>query len=169
MTDTTTLDDTPDAEELPELVESESLGSGGTAEDTPLKTRVLLPLLVPIFSILIAVPFGVRRFSFAEPAAAGILAVGEIEIPPVPGGEGFVCVGVGVAAGDAFVEGGLRGKEAGEGGAGKLAGIPRVIGFELGVANFGAGEGVGEKQEQEDVSRSHIFNTEIDLAAFEVI
>ena len=53
MTDTTTLDDTPDAEELPELVESESLGSGGTAEDTPLKTRVLLPLLVPIFSLLI--------------------------------------------------------------------------------------------------------------------
>src|SRR5947207_10505119 len=53
MTDTTTLDDTPDAEELPELVENERLGAGGTAEDTPLKTRVLLPLLVPIFSILI--------------------------------------------------------------------------------------------------------------------
>ena len=53
MTDTTTLDETADSEELPELVESERLGSDGTAEDSPLKTRVLLPLLVPIFSILI--------------------------------------------------------------------------------------------------------------------
>lgn len=53
MTDTTTLDETPDAEELPELVESERLGADGTAEDTPLKTRVLLPLLVPLFSIAI--------------------------------------------------------------------------------------------------------------------
>jgi plastocyanin len=53
MTDTTTLEETPDSEELPELVESERLGAEGTAEDTPLKTRVLLPLLVPIFSILI--------------------------------------------------------------------------------------------------------------------
>jgi plastocyanin len=53
MTDTTTVDETADAEELPELVESERLGSEGTAEDTPLKTRVLLPLLVPLFSILI--------------------------------------------------------------------------------------------------------------------
>src|SRR6476661_5837301 len=53
MTDTTTLEETPESEELPELVESERLGAEGTAEDTPLKTRVLLPLLVPIFSILI--------------------------------------------------------------------------------------------------------------------
>ena len=53
MTDTTTLDETPDAEELPELVESERLGADGTAKDTPLKTRVLLPLLVPLFSIAI--------------------------------------------------------------------------------------------------------------------
>jgi plastocyanin len=51
MSDTTTLDET--AEELPELVESEYLGAEGTAEDTPLKTRVLLPLLVPLFSIAI--------------------------------------------------------------------------------------------------------------------
>ncbi len=53
MTDTTTLDTTPDSEELPELVESERLGGDGTAEDTPLKTRVLLPLLVPLLSIVI--------------------------------------------------------------------------------------------------------------------
>jgi len=52
MSDTTTLDETAD-EELPELVESERLGAEGTAEDTPLKTRVLLPFLVPLLSIAI--------------------------------------------------------------------------------------------------------------------
>jgi plastocyanin len=54
MTDTTTLDETPDSEEeLPALVPSESLGSDAPAEDTPLKARVLLPLLVPLVSIAI--------------------------------------------------------------------------------------------------------------------
>ena len=55
MSDTTTLDEssTTDGEELPELVESERLGADGTAEDTPLKTRVLLPFLVPLLSIAI--------------------------------------------------------------------------------------------------------------------
>jgi plastocyanin len=54
MTDTTTLDETPDSEEeLPELVPSESLGSDAPAEDTPLKARVLLPFLVPLLSIAI--------------------------------------------------------------------------------------------------------------------
>jgi plastocyanin len=54
MTDTTTLDETPDSEDdLPELVPSESLGSDAPAEDTPLKTRVLLPFLVPLLSIAI--------------------------------------------------------------------------------------------------------------------
>jgi plastocyanin len=52
MSDTTTLDETAD-EDLPELVESERLGADGTAEDTPLKTRVLLPFLVPLLSIAI--------------------------------------------------------------------------------------------------------------------
>jgi hypothetical protein len=52
MTDTTTADETSD-EALPELVESDRLGAGGTAEDTPLKTRLLLPLLVPLLSIAI--------------------------------------------------------------------------------------------------------------------
>jgi hypothetical protein len=52
MTDTTTVDETSD-EALPELVESEHLGAGGTAVDTPLKTRLLLPLLVPLLSIAI--------------------------------------------------------------------------------------------------------------------
>jgi hypothetical protein len=54
MTDTTTLDETPDSEEeLPELVASESLGADAPAEDTPLKSRLLLPFLVPLLSILI--------------------------------------------------------------------------------------------------------------------
>jgi len=59
MSDTTTLDETGTSageetpDELPELVESEYLGAGGTAEDTPLKTRVLLPFLVPLLSIAI--------------------------------------------------------------------------------------------------------------------
>ena len=56
MSDTTTLDETPGeapGEGLPELVESDYLGAGGTAEDTPLKTRVLLPFLIPLLSIAI--------------------------------------------------------------------------------------------------------------------
>ncbi len=53
MTDSTTLDETTESEELPELVESETLGSGGTAPDSPLRTRILLPLLIPLFSIAI--------------------------------------------------------------------------------------------------------------------
>src|SRR5260221_1392371 len=51
MSDTTTLDETD--ESLPELVESERLGAEGTAEDTPFKTRVVLPFLVPLISIAI--------------------------------------------------------------------------------------------------------------------
>jgi plastocyanin len=59
MSDTTTLDESSEtsaetpSEGLSELVESEHLGAGGTAEDTPLKTRVLLPFLVPLLSIAI--------------------------------------------------------------------------------------------------------------------
>jgi plastocyanin len=53
MTDTTTLDESSDSEELPELVESQTLGGDGTAEDTPLKSRMLLPFLVPLVSIVI--------------------------------------------------------------------------------------------------------------------
>jgi len=56
MSDTTTLDETPGetpGEGPPELVESDYLGADGTAEDTPLKTRVLLPFLVPLLSIAI--------------------------------------------------------------------------------------------------------------------
>jgi plastocyanin len=53
MTDTTTLDETPESEELPELVESSTLGGDGTAVDSPLKTRVLLPFLVPLLSVVI--------------------------------------------------------------------------------------------------------------------
>src|SRR6187401_695255 len=56
MSDTTTVDESSEAtasEQLPELVESEHLGADGTAEDTPLKTRILLPFLVPLVSIAI--------------------------------------------------------------------------------------------------------------------
>lgn len=56
MSDTTTADETSDeapGEGLPELVESDHLGAEGTADDTPLKTRVLLPFLVPLLSIAI--------------------------------------------------------------------------------------------------------------------
>jgi plastocyanin len=53
MSDTTTVDETsaPTGADLPEVVESEYLGADGTAHDTPLKTRVLLPFLVPLLSI----------------------------------------------------------------------------------------------------------------------
>src|SRR3954469_16888206 len=51
MSDTTTLNETD--EDLPELVESEHLGADAPSEDTPLKTRVLLPILIPAISILI--------------------------------------------------------------------------------------------------------------------
>ena len=49
MSDTTTLDETGTSpgEELPELVESEYLGSDGTAEDTPLKTPGAAPVPRP--------------------------------------------------------------------------------------------------------------------------
>jgi len=47
------LDDTAESQELPELVESAALGSDAAAEDTPLKSRLLLPLFVPLLSILI--------------------------------------------------------------------------------------------------------------------
>jgi len=54
MSDTTTLDDTTESEELPELlIESEFLGADAAAEDTPLKARVVLPFLVPLLSIAI--------------------------------------------------------------------------------------------------------------------
>jgi plastocyanin len=53
MTDTTeegSSGETP-GEGLPEIVESEYLGADSAAEDTPLKTRILLPFLVPLLSI----------------------------------------------------------------------------------------------------------------------
>src|SRR5689334_1813095 len=55
MTDTTVDESSGETprEGLPEIVESEYLGAEGTAEDTPLKTRVLLPFLVPLLSIAI--------------------------------------------------------------------------------------------------------------------
>jgi len=53
MTDTSTFDESPEGEALPELAESETLGSEAPAEDTPLKTRALLPFFVPLSSITI--------------------------------------------------------------------------------------------------------------------
>jgi plastocyanin len=75
MTDTTTLDETPDAEELPELVESERLGADGTADDTPFKTRVLLPILVPLFSIAIVavLVLNISRVFLAGPEDAALV------------------------------------------------------------------------------------------------
>ena len=64
MTDTTTLDEAPESEELPELVESETARERtAPAEDTPLKTRVLLPLLVPLLSIAIVGGVGAQHLA----------------------------------------------------------------------------------------------------------
>lgn len=52
MTDTTTVDDTSE-DALPELEESEYIGADAPSEDTPLKMRLLLPILVPLLSIAI--------------------------------------------------------------------------------------------------------------------
>ena len=38
---------------LPELVESDHLGAGGTAAQTPLRSRFLLPVLLPLLSIAV--------------------------------------------------------------------------------------------------------------------
>jgi plastocyanin len=51
MTDASPPGDTPEPEQVPELVESESLGSEAPAVDTPLKARLLLPFLVPLMAI----------------------------------------------------------------------------------------------------------------------
>jgi uncharacterized cupredoxin-like copper-binding protein len=52
MTDTTAVDETSE-DALPQLEESEHLGADAPAQDTPLKTRLLLPILVPLLSIAI--------------------------------------------------------------------------------------------------------------------
>ncbi|HEY3674040.1 MAG TPA: sulfocyanin-like copper-binding protein [Acidimicrobiia bacterium] len=48
MTETSTLD-----EVLPELIESDHLGADATAPQTPLRSRVLLPVLLPLLSIAV--------------------------------------------------------------------------------------------------------------------
>jgi hypothetical protein len=58
MTDTTTLDEPGDAtpegdEHLEQLAESATLGSDGTASDDAVKTRLLLPFLLPALSMAI--------------------------------------------------------------------------------------------------------------------
>ena len=53
MTDTPVFGESTEAEVVPELVESETLGSEAPAEDTPLKTRALLPFFVPLIAIAI--------------------------------------------------------------------------------------------------------------------
>lgn len=53
MTDTTTVDEKPQDEQLPELHESASLGSEGRhPAHEPLKDRLLLPFLLPALSML---------------------------------------------------------------------------------------------------------------------
>jgi hypothetical protein len=51
MTDSTTIDERPADEALPELYESESLGAEGHGAQEPLKDRFLLPLLLPLLSM----------------------------------------------------------------------------------------------------------------------
>jgi hypothetical protein len=51
MTDSTTIDERPADEALPELHESESLGAEGHGAHEPLKDRLLLPLLLPLLSM----------------------------------------------------------------------------------------------------------------------
>ena len=52
MTDSTTIDERPDADEqLPALHESEALGAEGHGAEEPLKDRLLLPLLLPALSM----------------------------------------------------------------------------------------------------------------------
>ena len=52
MTDTTTVDEKPNDEQLPELHESASLGADGIhPAHEPLKDRLLLPLLLPLLSM----------------------------------------------------------------------------------------------------------------------
>src|SRR3990167_53668 len=51
MTDSTTIDERPADEALPELHESESLGAEGHGAHEPLKDRLLLPLLLPLLSL----------------------------------------------------------------------------------------------------------------------
>ncbi len=42
---------------LPELLERDHLGAGGTAEETPLRSRFLLPVLVPLLSLAVVAVF----------------------------------------------------------------------------------------------------------------
>jgi plastocyanin len=51
MTDSTTIDERPDGA-LPELHESEALGAEGHGAEEPLKDRFLLPLLLPLLSMI---------------------------------------------------------------------------------------------------------------------
>ena len=77
-----------------------------------------------------------------------LLAVPVVRVPPQPRGEGPVLVGRAVAAGDPLVELRLRLEEPLERGAGQLAGVPRVLGPELRVADVGGRRG-GEEQGEE--------------------
>ena len=82
-----------------------------------------------------------RVATFVEAGAPEVLsaffAVGVMSVAPIPGGEGFVVVGLRGDAGGAAVLVGLRGEEAIESGKGEFAGIIRVLGGELGIADSG--------------------------------
>ena len=83
------------------------------------------------------------------------LAVPVVRVPPQPGGQGLVLVGGAVAADDAAVHLGLRGEEALEGRAGQLAGIPRVIGADLRIADAGHGAGSECKEDGKGGEAGH--------------
>jgi hypothetical protein len=70
-----------------------------------------------------------------------LLAVPVVGVPPQPGGQHLVLVGVGGAARDPLVDGVLGGEQPGERGAGEFPGVPRVVGGDLRVADAGRGEG----------------------------
>jgi hypothetical protein len=83
-------------------------------------------------------------------------AVPVVGVAPEPRGERFVLVGLDVAAGDALVDLGLRGEQPLERGARQLAGVPRMVGLDLGIAGVGRRRARRqEKSARQDQSTRH--------------
>jgi hypothetical protein len=88
-------------------------------EAGPVFAGAEIAALVPSLAPEILLPFG---------------PVPVVRVAPEPGGERLLLVGFNVLSGHALVELGLRGEEPLERGAGELAGVPRVIGLDLGIS-----------------------------------
>ena len=84
--------------------------------------------------------------AFAPEVGGALGAVPVVRVAPEEGGEGLLLVGLRLDADDALVELGLRGEEPLERRAGEFAGVPRVVGFGLGIADVGA-RGAGDEDE----------------------